>query len=229
MKLLSSLSLLVDLTPRHGAERVPAGVKQVVLEWKGSGSKLSFTKVQPVNSAGMVVFDETLNMVRAVHPHTGHSNNISRLQHLLTCPALQTTTLYQTETGFEPKAYTLRAMEVQEVKSMGRVVDKTVCIAEYKNLDFSAFTRTCLEHAGAEEEIEVSLRGSKGAVVLRAFVKASLLHDLENYDGEPVSSELSFISEERTPASALDEEYIDDDDSQVGIIMLTAPLCTAVV
>ena len=40
----------------------------MVLEWKGSGSKLSFTKVQPVNSAGMVVFDETLNMVRPVRP-----------------------------------------------------------------------------------------------------------------------------------------------------------------
>ena len=106
-------------------------------------------------------------------------------------------------------------MEVQEVKSMGRSFDKTSCIAEYKNLDFSVFTRTCLEHAGAEEEIEVSLKGSKGALVLRAFVKASLLNDLENYEGEHVSSELSFMSEERTPASALDEEYIDDDDSQV--------------
>ena len=106
-------------------------------------------------------------------------------------------------------------MEVQEVKSMGRSFDKTSSVAEYRNLDFSAFTRTCLEHAGAEEEIEVSLRGSKGCLVLRAFVKASLLNDLQSYEGEHVSSELSFMSEERTPASALDEEYIDDDDSQV--------------
>jgi hypothetical protein len=47
------------------AEQIPKSVKQVVLEWKGSGSKLSFTKIQPVNAAGMVVFDETLSMVRA--------------------------------------------------------------------------------------------------------------------------------------------------------------------
>jgi hypothetical protein len=103
------------------------------------------------------------------------------------------------------------------VKSIVRVFDKTSCIADYKNLDFAVFTRTCLEHAGAEEEIEVSLNGTKGGgpMLLRAFVKASLLNDLQNYDGEAVSSELSFMSEERTPASALDEEYIDDDDSQV--------------
>lgn len=47
-------------------------MKQIVLEWKGSGSKLSFTKVQPVNSAGMVVFDETLNMVCSASTISGN-------------------------------------------------------------------------------------------------------------------------------------------------------------
>jgi hypothetical protein len=106
-------------------------------------------------------------------------------------------------------------MDVHEVKSMGRTFDKTSCIAQYK-LDFSGFTRTCLEHAGAEEEIEVGLRGAQGVtIVLRAFVKASLLKDWQP-DMESMNSDLSFMST-GTPKSPHDEDYVDEDDSQVRI------------
>eukprot|EP00892_Ulva_mutabilis_P003167 jgi/Ulvmu1/12851/UM098_0036.1 len=163
-------------------EGVPSRVKQTVLEWKGSGSKLCYTKVVGC-SAGLAAFDDKLHM---------------------------TTTLHQTSEGFEAKEYTLKCMEVQEIKSMGRVVDKTNCISQY-TLDFSVFAKNCLEH-GAEEEIEVSLqpKGPHGAAIsLRAFVSATLLRNW-SADLESTSSELSAL----TSSITADYDEYGYDDSQ---------------
>lgn len=102
-------------------------------------------------------------------------------------------------------------MEVQEIKSMGRVIDKTNCISQY-TLDFSVFAKTCLEH-GAEEEIEVTLqpKGTHGAAIrLRAFVSATLLRNWSP-DLESTSSELSYL----TSSVAADCDEYGYDDSQV--------------
>lgn len=131
---------------------------------------------------------------------------------------LQTSTLHRTPEGFEAKQYTLKCMEVQEMKSMGRIVDKTNCISQF-TLDFSAFAKTCLEH-GAEEEIEVTLqpKGAHGAAVtLRAFVSATQLRNWSP-DLESTSSELSYLTSSIT-ADGDDYEY---DDSQVSSAIQTA-------
>lgn len=110
-------------------------------------------------------------------------------------------------------------MEVQEMKSMGRVVDKTNCISQY-TLDFSVFAKTCLEH-GAEEEIEVILqpKGAHGAAItLRAFVSATLLRNWSP-DLESTSSELSYL----TSSIAADCDEYGYDDSQVGSGVLPCP------
>lgn len=110
-------------------------------------------------------------------------------------------------------------MEVQEMKSMGRVVDKTNCISQY-TLDFSVFAKTCLEH-GAEEEIEVTLqpKGAHGAAItLRAFVSAILLRNWSP-DLESTSSELSCL----TSSIAADCDEYGYDDSQVRACDATYP------
>lgn len=47
----------------YSAEGIPTRVKQTVLEWKGTGSKLSYTKVVGVDDTGLAAFDDKLHMV----------------------------------------------------------------------------------------------------------------------------------------------------------------------